>query len=274
MALTAPASALSSQSEQPLGGRHDPAHLALRAHCRNSRRERLRGVVAGQALHPLTPPLSERGTDPVGGLPRPLLDLSAQHRHDHARQRRRGLFDRVAFGHGRRLGSGEHRPGGERLGQMAARLGGELDDVCSSSGPISSSSARVGELRSSSSSRFWSSPRARLTVRLSRAVTGTSRSSRRAMSSSSGPGAGFGLGRLGFGFGRLGFGRATRLAAAPASPSTGVVTTSASDVSAAGVPGGDAAGLGPGPDAREELVDRRRAPRARRPRRPRLAPGS
>ncbi len=149
------------------GGRQHPAHLAVPAGRRHAGREGLRGVVAHQPLDPLAPPLPERGAHPLGRARRVpsairrrsmVTTTAGQPRPTPARRRRRRARPP-------RLGAGEHRrrrrtrrPGGPappRRSRQVLVLGAEQVVAAT----------RRRRLRSRSSSRFWSSPRARLTVR-------------------------------------------------------------------------------------------------------------
>ena len=96
---TAPASALSSQSEHPLGDVTTQRSLPSAADRHHARRERLRGVVAGQALDPFAAPFAVGRADPVAGVAASVCDLAPQHGHDHVGQPGRRLLDRVVVGH-------------------------------------------------------------------------------------------------------------------------------------------------------------------------------
>ena len=113
---TAPASALSSQSEQPPadvttqrtlpsapGRAATPAEKACVAWSPTRRSTR-----SPRHSRKAAPTRSRRLAGPVG-------DPAAQHRHHRPGQPGRGLLHGVAPADGRRPGSDEHRPGGERL---------------------------------------------------------------------------------------------------------------------------------------------------------------
>ena len=173
----------------PARGRHHPAHLAVRAGRGHPGREGLRGLVADQPLDAFAPPFAEGGADAVGRVAR-------------SPPRPAGAAWSPPRGPARPTPAPRHRPAGwspRRLRRRSSRRRTPRPDGCapppanaarcSSSEPMSSSTSSAGALRRRSSSRFWSSPRVRLIVRLSRAVIGVSSSSRRAMIGSSGPGA-------------------------------------------------------------------------------------
>ena len=187
---TAPARALSSQSEQPLADVTTQRTLSSPAAAIDAGRERLRRVVARQPLHPFAAPLAERRTDPVtrARRPRPPSVGAAWSTMTCARP---------SADCSTAPSSGAAAPpappnAAPAVNASASWLRAATTKAarCSSSGPRSSSIVNDGALRRRSSKRFWSSPSARLMLRPSRAVTGARDSSRRLMSSSSGPGAG------------------------------------------------------------------------------------
>ena len=127
---TAPASALSSQSEHPVGGRHAPS-----APCR-SRWPRPRPP--RRPAWPGRPPVARRARPchsrkaaPMrsAGSPAPFRHLPAQAGHHDTGQPRRRLLHGITPWDGRRPGPDEHRAGGERLVEVAARRRGEGGQV-------------------------------------------------------------------------------------------------------------------------------------------------
>ena len=167
--------------------RDDPAHLAILAGHHDPGREGLRREVADEALDAFAAPFPERRADPVAWLATPCSDLPPQSGHDQLSEFAGRLVHRVAFGQ-RRPGSTELRPGGKRVAQVVPRRRSRRSRHGRSRRRGARRPRATAVLRSLSSRRFWSSPRARLSVRLRREVIGPSSSSRVAMMPSSGPG--------------------------------------------------------------------------------------
>ena len=123
VALTAPASALSSQSEHRWRT-SPPTAIAVVARRHHARRERLRGVVAGHAFDVLAPPFAVRPAHPVADVATAVPDLARSIVTSTWASPCR-LIDRAVVGEAR-PGATERRTGDERLAQLPAH--GRLED--------------------------------------------------------------------------------------------------------------------------------------------------
>ena len=137
----------------------DPAHLPPLGAAADAGREGLRRRnrrPGARPARPATPGTPRRHARRVVAVVA-VLDPPAQHRHHGARQARPRSVDRAASaGHRRRGSPGEHRPGGEGVGQVAARGGGErcqLDVLGAEQGLDRGSTARCAGRRAAGSGR-------------------------------------------------------------------------------------------------------------------------
>ena len=130
---TAPANALSSQSEQPFGEvstqrRCPPGEVAAA----DAGREGLDGKVPYQPFDPLAPPLPECGTHSLSHFlagVAPVGDPPAQHGHHGPGKAGSSLIDGRPRSNRPLRRAGENRPGHERVGQVALCGRGECRQV-------------------------------------------------------------------------------------------------------------------------------------------------